>query len=337
MSEGIAYQNKDIISKAFADTFGEKSLNVYGLSLPKVVRLLPTNLPAIEANELRMDDLYELEDGSVAIIDYESDYDEKDKLKYGNYILRVLKRYNMNIRLRMVVIYTADVSPEQVNPVFEVPCMRIFLETAFLSRLNSEEIRNRLERKVLSGEQLTDSELMEFIILPLTYKGRDEKQKSVRDTIELAKKVRDESASIFLISGIVVFADKVIDSETSQKAKEWVRMTKVGRAFEEEKEQAVKEAVTKVGKAFEEEKEQAVKEAVTKVGKAFEEEKEQAVKEASEQAKAEADAKRLVDDIDRISKAFGITVEEACLKMDYSTEDYDNARELLMSLKPVAA
>ena len=40
----------------------------------------------------------------------------------------------------------------------------------------------------------------------------------------------------------MVFADKVIDSETSQKEKEWVRMTKVGRAFVEEKEQAVEEA-----------------------------------------------------------------------------------------------
>ena len=57
MSEGIAYQNKDIISKVFTESFGSKSLEVYGLHVPKIVGLLPTNLPAVEANELRIDNL----------------------------------------------------------------------------------------------------------------------------------------------------------------------------------------------------------------------------------------------------------------------------------------
>lgn len=77
----------------------------------------------------------------------------------------------MDIRLRMIVIYMADVRPEEVRTTFEMPCFRLSMDTAFL------------------------------------------------------------------ISGIVVFADKVIDDETCQKAKEWIRMTKVGRAFEMEKEQ----------------------------------------------------------------------------------------------------
>lgn len=51
---GIAYQNKDIVSKIFAESLIEKSLNVYGLNVPKVVGVLPTNLPTVEANELRM-------------------------------------------------------------------------------------------------------------------------------------------------------------------------------------------------------------------------------------------------------------------------------------------
>lgn len=41
---GIAYQNKDIVSKIFAESLKEKSLNVYGLNVPKVVGVLPTNL-----------------------------------------------------------------------------------------------------------------------------------------------------------------------------------------------------------------------------------------------------------------------------------------------------
>ncbi len=49
-----------------------KSLAVYGVNLPKIKAVMPTNLPAIEANELRIDNLFRLEDDSLALIDYES-------------------------------------------------------------------------------------------------------------------------------------------------------------------------------------------------------------------------------------------------------------------------
>ena len=89
----ISYQNKDIVSKVFADKFKGKSLSVYGLNVPRVADVLPTNLPDFSANELKIDNLFLLEDGSIAIIDYESAYAKKNRNKYINYISRVLKRY----------------------------------------------------------------------------------------------------------------------------------------------------------------------------------------------------------------------------------------------------
>ena len=70
----IAWQNKDIASKFLADEFKGKSFAVYGIDIPKVMRSEPTNLPDIEVNELRLDGLFELIDGSYAIVDYESRY-----------------------------------------------------------------------------------------------------------------------------------------------------------------------------------------------------------------------------------------------------------------------
>ena len=92
MADRIAYQNKDITSKLLAETFVGKSLNVYGLDLPRIKRILPTNLPVIWANELRLDNLFELEDGSLLLIDYESAYHDFDKITYGQYMLRVAER-----------------------------------------------------------------------------------------------------------------------------------------------------------------------------------------------------------------------------------------------------
>ena len=224
MSEGIAYQNKDIISKVFMESFGSKSLDVYGLHVPKVVRLLPTNLPAIEANEWRIDNLLELQDGSVAILDYESEYSDADKAKYLNYISRIFRKLEDDGEgdkdIRMLVIYTADVKPEEVKTQVTKSGFSISIEAAYLSELDSGEIRKRLSNKIKNKEALDDKELMELIILPLTYKSREKKQEMIKESIELAKQVTDEKQSTFLVAGIVVFSDKVIDEETRNHAKE---------------------------------------------------------------------------------------------------------------------
>ena len=247
MSEGIAYQNKDIISKVFMESFGSKSLDVYGLHVPKVVRLLPTNLPAIEANEWRIDNLLELQDGSVAILDYESEYSDADKAKYLNYISRIFRKLEDDGEgdkdIRMLVIYTADVKPEEVKTQVTKSGFSISIEAAYLSELDSGEIRKRLSNKIKNKEALDDKELMELIILPLTYKSREKKQEMIKESIELAKQVTDEKQSTFLVAGIVVFSDKVIDEETRNHAKEWMKMTQIGRMFEQEKIDAVNEAV----------------------------------------------------------------------------------------------
>lgn len=113
MSE-IAYQNKDIASKIFAEKFVGKSLEAYGINLPKIKKVLPTNLPAIQANELRLDNLFLLENDSLVLIDYESTYDSEDKLKYLDYVVRIAKKYyrtyKNNLKIEIIIIYTADVT-----------------------------------------------------------------------------------------------------------------------------------------------------------------------------------------------------------------------------------
>jgi len=59
------------------------------------------NIPIVQAKELRMDNLFELEDGSVAILDYESEYNEANFTKYGRYLMDVIDRYLKEGKQRM--------------------------------------------------------------------------------------------------------------------------------------------------------------------------------------------------------------------------------------------
>ncbi len=230
----IAYQNKDILSKILAENFKDKSLKVYGLDVPEIKGVLPTNLPAVQLNEMRIDNLFLLADGSIAVIDYESTVKWENYLKYINYIVRILERYKEKKpkQIRMIVIYTADV--EETLEEISFGCLTLKLEQAFLRGIDSEDVFNRLKSKVSSKAKLSDEELMEFIILPLTYKGKEKKKRAIMMAVELAKQIEDKAKQTFVLAGILVFADKVIDHDTAKYIREVLRMTQVAELLLEE-------------------------------------------------------------------------------------------------------
>lgn len=237
MSE-IAYQNKDIASKVLADTLKGKSLAAFGLPHLKIVDVLPTNLPAIESNELRLDNLFLLDDESLAILDYESKFDKENFVKYLNYMARVIKRYAVNRQLdklkqiRMVVIYTADV--ESAESVYHLGGLVLNIESAYLVALDSNEIYGRIAGRIELGEKLTDEEVMELMVLPLTVKGKAKKQKVIVQAVELAKRIPEQKQRIDALAGILTFSDKVIDEAYKTKIKEEMQMTQVGQMLIDE-------------------------------------------------------------------------------------------------------
>ncbi len=246
----IAYQNKDITSKLFAERFQGKSLKVYGLNLPPVRQALPTNIPQIMANELKIDNVFLLEDNTIAVIDYESDYKKRNKHKYVRYVNHVSEHYGRqwkkDVIVRMIVIYTADVERSETSDLLDAGCLKLETQSVFLSEMNSQEISRRLYQKVADRIPLSEEELMEFIILPLTYRGKDEKNKSIGESVRMANQMEDEEQRVFVLSGIAVFADKVIEEENMDMIRRYLGMTKVGQLFEDEKIRAVKEATVKV-------------------------------------------------------------------------------------------
>lgn len=250
----IAYQNKDITAKTMADTLKGRSLAAFGLPHLKVVDILPTNLPAIESNELRLDNLFVLDDGSVAIIDYESDYKKENFIKYLNYIARVIKRYagkqqlELLVKIKMIVIYTADV--DKAETVYDLEGIRLVIEPAFLVRFDTDAIFKRLDGKIRRKEILSEEEVMELMILPLTVKGHKEKNHVITAVVNLAKRLELPRQSLQALSGILTFSDKIIDKNYKKRIMEEMRMTQIAQMFMEEGrlegEEKAKEEIVKI-------------------------------------------------------------------------------------------
>ena len=230
MSEGIAYQNKDILFKILGQTYKEKSFAAYGIDLPPIKELLPTSLPKISANEKDIDNLFLLEDGTYAIVDYESEF------KNLNYIARVMEKYykeDETFNLRLIVIYTGDV--KSAEPVYETSCFTLRMEQAFLSHIDGETAFESISQKLRSNTPLEDDDLMKLVILPLTMPGIEGKQKMLEKVVDLAEQVTDSRQQIFILSGVIVASDKFINREYLEQIRRRINMTQLGQLYEKEK------------------------------------------------------------------------------------------------------
>ena len=236
MAEGIAWQNKDILFKILGQTYKEKSFASYGIDLAPIREFLPTELPKISADERSIDSLFLLEDNTYVIVDYESEYKRANKIKYLNYITRVLEKYhkgNSNFNLRLVVIYTGDV--QSAEPDFETGCLSLHTEQAFLSHIDGEGAFRAIREKLQSGMPLSDDDLMKLVILPLTISGPAGKQHMLERVVELAEQIPDEKQRVFTLSGVIVASDKFINRDYLEQLRRRINMTQLGRLYEKEK------------------------------------------------------------------------------------------------------
>ena len=163
---------------------------------------------------------------------------KRNKHKYVRYVNHVSEHYGRqwkkDVIVRMIVIYTADVERSETSDLLDAGCLKLETQSVFLSEMNSEEISRRLYQKVADRIPLSEEELMEFIILPLTYRGRIEEQ--IDRTVRAhGKPDGGRGTAGFVLSGIAVFADKVIEEENMDMIRRYLGMTKVGQLFEDRK------------------------------------------------------------------------------------------------------
>ena len=81
-----------------------------------------------------------------------------------------------------------------------------------------------MKRKIEDGIPLSDEELMQLIILPLTEKGKDKKQERISHVVTLAKQMIKETDQTFVIAGVMVSSDQFIDKEYANQVRRWLKV-----------------------------------------------------------------------------------------------------------------
>ena len=239
--------------KFLSECYRDKGLEAYGLKgYPRIKELLLNEFSRVRADQRRSDTLFEMEDGSILMLEYESNTRFlENHLKYMDYANQIMYRYYNKRKelpdIRIVVIYTSEV----MNPIEEIDVCSIRLNSkaVLLNEYNGDAILQKIIRKMEEGKSLTDEETMKLILVPLMH-SREKRQILIEKTIEVAKCIFDEQEQIQVIAGILVATDKFIDEDYAKKVKEWLRMTKVGRLYEQEKQEEIDKALSAAGMLF---------------------------------------------------------------------------------------
>ena len=103
--------------------------------------------------------------------------------------------------------------------------------------IQSEEVKARVRHKIKKNQPLDEKDLMELIILPLTYKGKKKQQKETQEAVNLAKKIKDDAVQKMALAGILSFSDKIIDIKLANEIRRCLSMTKVGAIIAREMEE----------------------------------------------------------------------------------------------------
>ncbi len=73
--------------------------------------------------------------------------------------------------------------------------------------------------------------------------NKTSQQQMLTQSVTLARQLCDKQQQAFALSGIITFSDKIIDPEFSKMIRRWLQMTQVGRLFEMEKQEAIRENI----------------------------------------------------------------------------------------------
>ncbi|OAO79720.1 hypothetical protein A0O32_1637 [Anoxybacillus flavithermus] len=187
-----------------------------------------------------MDFLFLLADDTYLHLEFQTTFDEKDLDRFLQYDVSAYERYKKPIKT--VVIYGADV--EKVLEQKSYGSVQYEAQAVLMKKYNGDAIIQNLWAKVENGEELTDLDELHLIFLPLMRSSLNRSERAI-ETVEIAKRIKNEEKQVRLLATIIAVSDKFIDKEYVEKLMEVLSMARVIRMAEErarinESQQAIK-------------------------------------------------------------------------------------------------
>ena len=228
MGTEISGHNNDIIMKATAAMFKDKTLEVFGLKTAKIVDIMPTVLPVVEAKEKRVDFVFLLEDDTLLHLEFQTTVPEDLLRRIAYYGARIVERHNMDVNT--AVIYSGRI--ESAPELLEKGSLCYRVTNVFLESMDGDAEYNRIKTLLEKGQELEEVDLLKLIFLPLMKSQQPEAEMTIK-AAQLAKSANSKLTD-FVIGSIIAITDKFLPEDYKLKLLEVLSMTQIEEWIREE-------------------------------------------------------------------------------------------------------
>ena len=224
----ITRQNNDVIMKAMAETFRDKSLKFFGLRTPKIVDVIPTVLPIMEVKENRTDFVFLLEDNSYLHLEFQTTVSKEDLKRFALYDARIINKFDRDVNTAVIYSGRINTAPDR----FKKGSLAYNVKNIYMKGYNGDKEYVKLKKKISKNIPLDEADTLKLIFLPLMKSEKSEDEMAVQ-AAELAKDMEGDIKT-FVIAAIVAITDKFMSEEYKKKLLEVLRMTQIEQMIREE-------------------------------------------------------------------------------------------------------
>jgi len=214
--------------KATAEMFKDKTLEILGLKTARIVDIMPTVLPVVEAREKRLDFVFLLEDETLLHLEFQTTVPKDLLRRVAFYGARIVERHNRDVST--AIIYSGSI--QNAPDLLTKGSLTYKVTNVYLKDMDGDAEYNRLKDKIDHEEPLDEADLQKLIFLPLMKSKQPENDMAIQ-AAELAKASKSKYTN-FAIGALVAITDKFLPEEYKRRILEVLRMTQIEQWFREE-------------------------------------------------------------------------------------------------------
>jgi hypothetical protein len=200
--------------------FRNSTLDFYNIKTAKIKEMINVELPDVKVREKSTDIVFLLEDDSYLHLEFQTTYSRADLTRFVIYDALLYERDGRKIET--YVIYSSEVTTAETN--LNIGTLKFAPQAIMFSAYDGNATYTDLEKKLKTGHDLTDLDMLNLIFLPLmkTDKPKDE---LAEKSVTIAKSIPDETKRNTCIASIIALSSKYLDEDVQSKLLGEIKMS----------------------------------------------------------------------------------------------------------------
>lgn len=200
----------------------EQFFKLLGIEVGKIQELLPSDLPVVQTHDLEVDYLCKLENGTLLHLEFQTTTSEEliDRLMLYDSLI------NNKWKLPIVtyVIYGAGINDAIDTKNYGSITYQV--QNIYIGHRDGDHIFKQLWNKIENGEELTDEEMGNLVLLPLM-KSKKSRAEMTMDSAYIASKVKNQEKQNQILAFLLTISINYLNEDETEQLLGVMSMTKL--------------------------------------------------------------------------------------------------------------